>query len=45
LSRADDRQKLDQVLGTDRNLFADLQTGVAILAPLLASAAVAFLPH
>jgi hypothetical protein len=45
LSRAGDRQKLEQILGADRNVLADLQTGLAILAPLLASAAVAFLPH
>jgi hypothetical protein len=45
LSTTDQRQKLEQVLGTDRNVFADLQTGLAILAPLLASAAVAFLPR
>jgi hypothetical protein len=45
LSRAGDRQKLEQLLGADRNVLADLQTGLAILAPLLASAAVAFLPH
>jgi hypothetical protein len=45
LSRAGDRQNLEQLLGADRNVLADLQTGLAILAPLLASAAVAFLPH
>jgi hypothetical protein len=45
LSRAGDRQKLEKIMGTDRNVLADLQTGLAILAPLLASAAVAFLPH
>jgi hypothetical protein len=45
LSRAGDREKLEQLLGADRNVLADLQTGLAILAPLLASAAVAFLPH
>jgi hypothetical protein len=45
LSRAGDRQKLEQILGVDRSVLGDLQTGVAILAPLLASAAAAFLPH
>jgi hypothetical protein len=45
LSVADQRQKLEQILGADRNVVADLQSGVVILAPLLASAAVAFLPH
>jgi hypothetical protein len=45
VSRVGDRQKLEQILGVDRNVLADLQTGLAILAPLLASAAAAFLPH
>ena len=45
LSMAGDRQKLEQILGVDRNVLADLQTGLAILAPLLAGAAAAFLPH
>lgn len=45
LSMAGDRQNLEQLLGADRNVLADLQTGLAILAPLLASAAVEFLPH
>jgi hypothetical protein len=45
LSRAGDRQTLEQILGTNRNVLADLQTGLAILGPLLASAAAAFLPH
>lgn len=43
LGAADNRQKLGQLLGTDRNIVADLQSGLAILAPLLASAAAAFL--
>jgi hypothetical protein len=45
LNRAADRQKLEQILGLDRNFVADLQGGVVILAPLLASAVAAFLPH
>lgn len=45
LSTAADRQKLEQILGADRNVLADLQSGLAILAPLLASAVVAFFPH
>jgi hypothetical protein len=43
LSLADDRHKLEQLLGVDRGVLADLQTGLAILGPLLASAAAAFL--
>jgi hypothetical protein len=43
LSLAENRRRLEQVLGVDRGIFADLQTGLAILAPLLASAAAAFL--
>jgi hypothetical protein len=45
LSMAGDRQKLEQILGLDHSVLGDLQTGVAILSPLLASAAAAFLPH
>lgn len=43
LSLAESRGKLEQLLGLDRGVFADLQTGLAILGPLLASAAAAFL--
>jgi len=42
--RTEDRRRLEQALGVDRGLFADLQSGVIVLAPLLASAAAAFLP-
>jgi len=45
LSQASDRQTLGQVLGLDRGIFADLQGGLVILAPLIARAAAAFLPH
>jgi hypothetical protein len=45
LSQATDRQALGQVLGLDRGIFGDLQGGLVILAPLIASAAAAFLPH
>jgi hypothetical protein len=45
LRRASDRQALGQVLGLDQGTFADLQGGFVILAPLIASAAAAFLPH
>jgi hypothetical protein len=43
LSVAEDRHKLEQLLGMDRSVFADLQTGLVILGPLLAGAATAFL--
>jgi putative Ca2+/H+ antiporter (TMEM165/GDT1 family) len=43
LSLAEGRHKLEQLLGVDRGVIADLQTGLAILGPLLASAAAAFL--
>jgi hypothetical protein len=45
LSLAGDRQKLEQILGLDHSALGDLQTGLVILSPLLASAAAAFLPH
>jgi hypothetical protein len=45
LSRATDRQKLEQILGLDQTIISDLQGGLIILAPLLASAVAAFLPH
>jgi hypothetical protein len=45
LERAEDRGKLEHLVGADRNVFADLQTGLAILGPLIASAVAAFLPH
>lgn len=43
LSLAEDHHKLEQLLGVDRGVIADLQTGLVILSPLLASAAGAFL--
>jgi len=43
LSAAENRQKLEQILGVGRSLIADMQTNLIILAPLLASAAAAFL--
>jgi hypothetical protein len=43
LSSAEDRHKLEQLLGIDRGIVADLQTGIAILGPLFGSAAAAFL--
>lgn len=45
LNQAEDRIKLQQLLGADRSVVADLQTGLAILGPLIASAVTAFLPH
>jgi hypothetical protein len=45
LNQAEDRSKLEQLLGADRSVVADLQTGLVILGPLIASAATAFLPH
>ena len=44
LRLADERQRLEQLLGVDRGIFAELQSGLVILGPLLASAAAAFLP-
>jgi hypothetical protein len=43
LSVAEDRHKLEQLLGVDRGVVVDLQSGLVILGPLLASAAAAFL--
>ena len=45
LDEVGERQKLEQVLGLDRGILTDLQGGMIILAPLLAAAAAAFLPH
>ncbi|MFF3371397.1 hypothetical protein ACFYXF_00395 [Streptomyces sp. NPDC002680] len=45
LSRIDDRIKSEMLLGADTGLFADLQTGLVVLAPLLASTASLLLPH
>jgi hypothetical protein len=45
LTQVEDRSKLEQLLGADRGVPADLQAGLVILGPLIASAAAAFLPH
>lgn len=45
LSQVEDRSKLEQLLGADRGIFTDLQAGLVILGPLIASAAAAFLPR
>ena len=37
LNQAEDRSKLEQLVGADRSVFADLQTGLAVLGPLIAS--------
>jgi hypothetical protein len=43
LSVAEHRSRLEQLLGVGHSAFADLQTGLAILGPLLTSAAAVFL--
>ena len=45
VSQAADPRMLEQMLGLNRSIIADLQGGVVILAPLLASAVAAVLPH
>lgn len=45
LGQAVDRQKLEQMLGLDRGIVSDLQGGLVIVVPPLASAVAAFLPH
>jgi hypothetical protein len=42
--RAEDRRRLEQALGVDRGFLADIQSGLIIFAPLLASATAVFLP-
>jgi hypothetical protein len=42
--RVESRKRLEQALGVDRGLLADLQTDVVILAPLVASGLATFLP-
>ena len=43
LAVAEDHRKLEQLLGVDRSVAADLQTALVLLGPLLASAVTAFL--
>ena len=43
-ARADERRRLEQALGVDRGILADVQSGLIIFAPLLASATAVFLP-
>ena len=45
LNLAENRNKLEQLLGVGHGVLADLQTGLAILGPLLASAAAVLLPR
>lgn len=45
LDRAENRQKLEALTGADTGPFADLQAGLLVLAPLIASAASSFLPR
>jgi hypothetical protein len=43
-ARVEDRHRLELALGVNGGVFADLQSGVIILGPLLASGAAGFLP-
>lgn len=45
LSVAESRQKVEQILGVDRSIAADIQADLIILAPLLSSAVATFLPR
>lgn len=45
IKTASERQQLERILGTDRTLMADLQSGIAILAPLIAGMVATLLPH
>jgi hypothetical protein len=43
-ARTEDRRRLEQALGVDRGVFAGIQSGLIIFAPLLASTTTVFLP-
>ena len=45
LTRLDERHRLEVLLGADAGAFSDLQSGLVVLAPLLASAAALLVPH
>ncbi|MFJ9004547.1 hypothetical protein [Streptomyces canus] len=45
LERFEQRVKFEQLLGVEAGPFADLQAGIVVLAPLLASAATVWLPR
>jgi hypothetical protein len=42
---AEQRAKMEAMLGVDRTLFSDLQTNLAVVGPLIASAAATLLPR
>jgi hypothetical protein len=44
-ARTEQRDRLEQALGVDRGLLADIQSGILVLSPLLASAASLLLPN
>lgn len=44
VAKAEERQKMEQVLGVDRSVLTEMQSNIFILSPLLASAAATFLP-
>ncbi|MFI7672239.1 hypothetical protein [Actinophytocola sp. NPDC049390] len=44
VAKVEERQKMEQVLGVDRGVLAEMRSGIWILSPLLASAAATFLP-
>lgn len=43
-ARTEERHRLEQTLGVDRGMLADIQSGILVLSPLLASTASLFLP-
>jgi len=43
-ARTEQRHRLEQAFGVDRGLLADIQSGILVLSPLLASTASLFLP-
>ncbi|GAA1797869.1 hypothetical protein GCM10009682_19420 [Luedemannella flava] len=45
LVAAEDRAKLEQILGLDHTTLGEMQAGLVIVSPLLASAAAALLPR
>ncbi|MFJ3778275.1 hypothetical protein ACIPX0_41990 [Streptomyces sp. NPDC090075] len=45
LERAEQRARFEQLLGAEAGPFADLQAGIVVLTPLLASAVAVWLPH
>jgi hypothetical protein len=45
IKTVNERQQLERILGTDRTLMADLQNGIAILAPLIAGTVATLVPH